>query len=52
MPDKDIYVTSVPTRSSFTYSLAPNGKNEIDNAVGGFLQAVSYQGLLSPAPVH
>ena len=51
MPDKDVYVTSVPTRSSFTYSLTPKGKNETgDNAVGGFLQALDYQGCMCPAP--
>ena len=45
------FVTSVPTRSSFTYSLTPSGKNETgDNAVGGFIQALNYQGCMCPAP--
>ena len=51
MPDKDVYVTSMPTRSSFTYSRTRNGKNETgDNAVGGFVQALDYEGCISPAP--
>ena len=38
MPDKDVYVTSIPTRSSFTYSPAIKGRNETgDNATGGFV---------------
>jgi hypothetical protein len=51
MPDKEVYVTSVPTRSSFTYSLMSGGKNETgDNAVGGFIQPMHYQGVTSPEP--
>ena len=51
MPDKDVYVTSAPTRSSFTYARTPNGKNETgDSAVGGFVQALDYQGCMCPAP--
>ena len=50
MPDKDVYVISMPTRSSFTYSRTRNGKNETgDNAVGGFLQALDYQGSMPSA---
>jgi hypothetical protein len=43
MPDKDVYVASTPTRSSFTYSLTPGGKSETgDNAAGGFLMPIHY----------
>ena len=53
MPDKDVYVTSMPTRSSFTYSRTPKGKNETgDNAVGGFVQALDYQGCMPGARGH
>ena len=48
--DKDVFVTSIPTRSSFTYSRTPGGKNETDNAVGGFIQAVYYLGSTNWAP--
>jgi hypothetical protein len=51
MPDKDVYITALPTRTSFTYSRTPGGKNETgDNAVGGFVQALDYQGCMCPAP--
>ena len=51
MPDKDVYVTSVPTRNSFTYSRTPNGKTDTgDTAVGGFFQALNYQGCMCPTP--
>ncbi len=50
MPDKDVFITSVPTRSSFTYSLTAAGKNETDTATGGFVQALDYQGCMCPAP--
>jgi hypothetical protein len=45
-------VTSVPaTHLSFTYSLTSGGKNETgDNATGGFIQALDYQGCMCPAP--
>ena len=49
MPDKDVFITSVPTRSSFTYSLTAAGKNETDTATGGFVQALDYQGCMCPA---
>ena len=49
---KDVFVTSVPTTHlSFTYSLKSGGKNETgDNATGGFIQALDYQGCMCPAP--
>jgi hypothetical protein len=48
MPDKDVYVTSTPTRWSFTYSLTPGGKNETaDNASGGFVMALHYDAMPS-----
>ncbi len=51
MPDKDVYVTSVPTRSSFTYSLGAGKKNEAaDNTVGGFTQALNLLGVTTPGP--
>ena len=44
-------VTSVPDRTSFTYSLTPGGKSDsMDNATGGFVQALDYQGCMCPAP--
>ena len=51
MPDKDVYVASTPTRRSFTYSRTPKSKAETgDNAVGGFVQPLNYQGCMCPAP--
>jgi hypothetical protein len=50
LKDKDVFVTSIATRSSFTYSLTLGGKNETDNAVGGFIQAVYYLGSTNWAP--
>ena len=52
LADKDVFVTSVPaTHLSFMYSLTSGGKNETgDNATGGFIQALDYQGCMCPAP--
>ncbi|MCY3019576.1 MAG: hypothetical protein NTW87_11180 [Planctomycetota bacterium] len=45
------YVTSIPSPSSFTYSLVRGGASDTaDTAAGGFIQPLDYQGCMCPAP--
>ena len=45
------YVATVPSPNTFTYALTSSGRVETaDAGIGGYIQALDYQGCMAPAP--